>query len=238
MRRDEADAKTSPEVRASLLRLLHSRQTWISFAAVFGSLLFTDTYIMTTQKVVGPSMTPTFNASYETTGQSDTVLIIREPPLAIWPFWHLLRLERRELKRGDVVMFRKPHDPEGFSVKRVLALPGDSVLRDTRMVSRGNKNGRKFGFGAVPAQFTVPPGHVFVEGDNWRKSLDSNDFGTIPINLIGGRPILRADSFWKLLSSRGESIPGRIQGRGMSWTTIIDAKTKVSSDEFESFNYE
>jgi mitochondrial inner membrane protease subunit 2 len=234
----EATPSPNQGIQTSLLRSLRSRRTWISFTAVFGSLLFVDTYFMTTQKVVGPSMSPTLNTSYETTGQSDTVLILREPPLAIWPLWQLIRLERRELRRGDVVIFRKPHDPEGMSVKRVLALPGDRVLRDSRMVSRGDKNGRKFGFGKVPAQLTVPAGHVFIEGDNWRKSLDSNDFGTIPINLISGRPILRADSFWKLLISQGQPIPGRGQGHRMSWTTVVDSKPRDFSEVWESFNYD
>ena len=85
---------------------------------------------------------------------------------------------------------------------------------------------------------TADKEHVFVEGDNWRKSFDSNDFGTIPINLICGRPVLRADSLWKLITSRGQAIPVRNQRRGMSWTTIAEADAKAATDEWESFNYD
>lgn len=70
--------------------------------------------------------------------------------------------------RGDVVIFSSPE--HGLAVcKRVLALPGDSVRRS-------------------PSEtFQLPPGYVWVQGDNLPLSHDSRSYGPLPIALIDGR---------------------------------------------------
>lgn len=35
----------------------------------------------------------------------------------------------------------------------------------------------------------MPPGHVWVEGDNKKRSYDSRNFGPVPYGLIRGRAI-------------------------------------------------
>lgn len=44
----------------------------------------------------------------------------------------------------------------------------------------------------------VPKGHVWVEGDNWRKTVDSNNYGPISMSLVQGRAIavLNPSKFW------------------------------------------
>jgi signal peptidase I len=37
----------------------------------------------------------------------------------------------------------------------------------------------------------VKPGHLFMLGDNRPQSRDSRDFGTIPVNLVRGKVLLR-----------------------------------------------
>jgi inner membrane protease subunit 2 len=39
----------------------------------------------------------------------------------------------------------------------------------------------------VPPVLQVPQGHIWIEGDNWRHSLDSNDFGPISMSLVIGK---------------------------------------------------
>lgn len=69
---------------------------------------------------------------------------------------------------------RSPNNPESWAVKRVIALEGDTVI--TRSPC------------PVP-KVEVPKNHVWVEGDNldMNKTLDSNTYGAIPLNLIEGR---------------------------------------------------
>jgi signal peptidase I len=43
------------------------------------------------------------------------------------PAWLAPLLPYRELRRGDVVVFRHPTDPESLYVKRVVGLPGETV---------------------------------------------------------------------------------------------------------------
>jgi len=65
--------------------------------------------------------------------------------------------------RGQVVVLRSPNAPRERMVKRVLALPGDRVAPRNRPL-RWN---------------VVPPGHVWVEGDNSSRSNDSTEFGCV-----------------------------------------------------------
>jgi hypothetical protein len=36
-------------------------------------------------------------------------------------------------------------------------------------------------------QMTIPPGHVWIEGDNASVSMDSRDFGPLPMGLLVGK---------------------------------------------------
>ena len=67
---------------------------------------------------------------------------------------------------------RSPVHPERLVVKRVIALEGDVVYARTPC--------------PMPTVH-VPAHHVWVEGDNRDKTLDSNHYGPIPLNLIQGR---------------------------------------------------
>ncbi|XP_071831465.1 mitochondrial inner membrane protease subunit 1-like isoform X2 [Apostichopus japonicus] len=87
-----------------------------------------------------------------------------------------------KVNRGDVVVFKSPLNPDCFLCKRVVALefdhmPDETSWRFTRM--------RQY----------VPRGHVWVEGDNRRNSMDSRCFGPIPVGLIRGRAIYKVWPF-------------------------------------------
>lgn len=124
----------------------------------------------------------------------------------------------RELKRGDVVTFWKPHRAGEVSIKRVVGVEGDVVAlgeRGEKVYSSGNigvggnsGTGKRFGpFDGLgdgdtevvePGTVVVPHGHIWVEGDNWRKSYDSNDFGPISKSLVDGRAVrVWRDGWWR-----------------------------------------
>ncbi len=147
--------------------------------------------------VSGESMYPTFhNSDY---------LIVDEMT------YHL-----RAPERGEVIVFRYPNDPSRFFIKRIIGLPGETivlkgatltikntehpdgfVLKEPYVASRpplGNKT------------ITLPADQYFVMGDNRPASSDSRIWGPLPADLIVGRAFLR------LLPVRDISaFPGSIQ---------------------------
>jgi signal peptidase I len=104
----------------------------------------------------------------------------------------------RAPEKGEVVVFRAT--PKKDYIKRVIALPGqvvsaqNNIVRvdgrsiDEPYVDEGN---RTADFGPVE----VPPGHIFVMGDNRMNSSDSREFGPVSMDRVVGR----ADViFWPL----------------------------------------
>ena len=88
-------------------------------------------------------------------------------------------------------------------IKRVLALPGETVEAHDGAV---HVDGRRvtepyLPAGAMTADFPptkVPPGHLWVMGDNRANSSDSRVFGPIPKSSVVGRTIARV---WPLPSA-------------------------------------
>ena len=124
-------------------------------------------------------------------------------------------LPLRDVKRGDVVVFRFPEQPEVDFVKRVVALPGETVsIRDKKVHIDGRPLDEPYVvydderiYPAGPflpepyrsrdqkAPFVVPSGHYFTMGDNRDHSHDSRYWGPVPRSLIKGRAFMVYWSF-------------------------------------------
>lgn len=96
-----------------------------------------------------------------------------------------------EPKRGDVIVFQNPINPEDVPyIKRIIGLPGDTVLIDQGKVMI---NGQLLSepYLSVTTQrggeFTIPEGEYFVMGDNRNNSSDSRAWGNVPAEHIIGR---------------------------------------------------
>jgi signal peptidase I len=104
-------------------------------------------------------------------------------------------------KRGDIIVFVDPLQPDLQLIKRVIGLPGEHVVVKDGKITVFNKESPN-GFNPDDAEYgknlpvtsgntdiTVPEGHLFVSGDNREgsNSLDSrNELGTVPEeNIIG-----------------------------------------------------
>jgi signal peptidase I len=102
-------------------------------------------------------------------------------------------------RRGDIVVIDLPEAGPELLIKRVIALPGETITsEDGQVTINGLPLEEPYVTGpggrAVPEQ-TVPPLHVFVMGDNRQFSNDSRNFGPVPIENIIGRAWF---SYWPL----------------------------------------
>ena len=102
--------------------------------------------------------------------------------------------------RGDVIVFYPPHRHEEKGVtfiKRVVALENDVVqVSDGVLYVNGTPMSepyiKELIFNDYPA-YKVPPGHLFVMGDNRNNSDDSRYWGPLPKRDVVGRAFL---IFW------------------------------------------
>jgi len=101
--------------------------------------------------------------------------------------------------RGDIVVFKYPPDPRKVFIKRVVALPGDTVeIQDGRLYVNGEPVTEDYVKTMPHGDFAaeeVAPGHVFVLGDNRDESNDSRFWGELPIDNIQARAWLR---YWPI----------------------------------------
>jgi signal peptidase I len=102
--------------------------------------------------------------------------------------------------RGDVVRILdfSPRDKAGPRViKRVVALPGDAVqvVSGRAFVNRAatdiTENLIISESDVSVGEIVVPPGHVYVLGDNRPVSLDSRFFGPVPLDAVSGKVVFR-----------------------------------------------
>jgi signal peptidase I len=102
-----------------------------------------------------------------------------------------------EPRRGDVVVLRMPERGPELLIKRVIALPGETievrdgqVYIDDKVLEEPYVSQRTSG---RSTSVTVPEGHVFVMGDNRGASNDSRSFGPVSLERIVGRAWV---SYW------------------------------------------
>jgi len=115
--------------------------------------LFVRAFLLEVVSVPSASMVPTLQPG-------DQVLVNRF--LYSGPGFGFL--PRRQVRRGDVVLFRPPFDRRQEFVKRCVGMGGD------------------WHNGGV-----LPPGSLWMEGDAREQSLDSRRFGAVPEAALEGR---------------------------------------------------
>jgi signal peptidase I len=96
-------------------------------------------------------------------------------------------------RRGDVVVFVPPNDPTEKYIKRVIGLPGETVLvHDNRVYIDGKPLSEPYLHSPMLSEFPeteVPEDYIFVMGDNRSVSLDSRSFGSVKLSTVVGRAI-------------------------------------------------
>ncbi len=89
--------------------------------------------------------------------------------------------------RGDIVFFRDPQNGT-TAVKRCLAVAGDTLrVAGHELEFRGRLLPLKdFQEATLGPSLTVPPGAVFLVGDNPAHSADSRTYGPVALDRIEG----------------------------------------------------
>lgn len=158
-----------------------------SIVVVMALMVMVYLFIISPQEISGQSMYPTFeNGEYILTNKIEYKL--------------------HEPQRGDVIVFKSPRNKDIDYIKRIIAIPGDTLKLS---------NGRYYVNGVAVNEYylpnnlftaagtylqedvevTIPPLSYFVSGDNRPHSLDAREFGPIPKEDIIGKAVVR---YWPI----------------------------------------
>ncbi len=131
------------------------------------------------------------------------------------PFTHVRLPGLQAPHRGDVIVFQFPPDPSKDFIKRCIATAGQTLeMRHKDVYVDGQKLAEPYikhirddeePEGYSPRDNykppTVPPGELFMMGDNRDNSYDSRFWGTVKMDLVKGRAMFiyfstSGDQWW------------------------------------------
>jgi len=127
-------------------------------------------------------------------------------------------LPERTIRRGDLVAFWSPENPDLRLIKRVIALPGETYeIRNGDIHINGEKLNEPYAVHSVPgvnwraenfASVTLPSDGFFMMGDNRDNSRDSRYFGAVNKKALIGKATF---VYWSYESDpyRGEKSLGQ-----------------------------
>ncbi|MEW6079342.1 MAG: signal peptidase I [Thermodesulfobacteriota bacterium] len=133
------------------------------------------------------------------------------------PFLHISLIKGEPPRRGDIIVFKYPGNPDKDYIKRVVAVAGDVVsVRDKQLYVNQQPMQEKYiihtdtavqpvrdDFGPVQ----VPDHQLFVMGDNRDNSSDSRFWGFLDLEAVRGKAFL---IYWSW-NGESESLAGRVR---------------------------
>jgi signal peptidase I len=145
------------------------------------------------------------------------------------------------IRRGDVVVFKYPLEPDRDFIKRVIGLPGETLeLRNKKIyiddrpldepyvhfLTPPSDHGQEVitsdlreNYGPV----TIPQDRYFVMGDNRDNSQDSRWWGYLPRDLVKGKALM---VYWSFDSDRDEY---QQEGLGATVSGLVNVITHFFS---------
>lgn len=135
--------------------------------------------------------------------EGDRILVNKFIYGAKIPFTDLRLPALREPKRGDVIVFIYPQDPKKDFIKRLIALPGETVEiksggiyinevpnKEPLISNRYYYNRPESAYGRQGQAIKVLEDSYYVLGDNSSSSQDSRYWGFVPKKNILGKAML------------------------------------------------
>lgn len=189
---------------------------------VFIGSLFMVIYLFICQpnKIQGASMEPTFNSGE-------------------YIFTSKVTYKLRPIQRGDVVVIHAPENYEVEYIKRVIGLPGDTLLfKDGYVYLNGKLLDETYLSGTTPLwgfrayakeniPIVVPKEQLFIMGDNRPKSKDSREFGTIPASSVIGQVFYRYFPANKMGTVKNPLSTGLVGDSSLSYFHYFDKDSRI-----------
>jgi len=162
-------------------------------------VIFARTFVFQQSKIPTGSMIPTLLVG-------DYIMVNKFAFAPLSSVRGLARAEHallpvRDLRRGDIVVFKYPEEPEKDYIKRVIGLPGELIeIRDRQVYIDGkpldetykihrNPKGLNFDQDDYPPT-RIPENSLFCMGDNRDNSKDSRSWGFVPRDYVKGRAFM------------------------------------------------
>lgn len=196
-------AEPAPEYRKSTVR-----EYFESIVIAVIMALFIRTFVVQAFKIPSASMEPNLLIG-------DHLVVNKFVFAPTANAFERLALPVRPIRRGDVVVFKYPEDPERDFVKRVIGLPGETLeVRQKKVYINDRPLDEPYvrfleppsapsardettstdvreRFGPV----TIPADQYFCMGDNRDNSQDSRYWGFLPRSYVKGRALMVYWSF-------------------------------------------
>ncbi|WP_456387364.1 signal peptidase I [Desulfolithobacter sp.] len=167
----------------------------IIFALILA--LFIRTFVVQAFKIPSGSMLPTLQIG-------DHILVNKFIYGIKVPVTGKVIVPIKTPRRGDIIVFKFPRDPKLDYIKRVIAVGGDTIqVRDKKVYVNNRLSPDKYAIHTDPnilpasvsprdnfGPVTVPPGKIFVMGDNRDNSFDSRFWGYVDLSVVLGKAFI------------------------------------------------
>lgn len=191
----KSDSETEPEKPQKKKSGLRENIEAILLAIVLA--LFIRTFVVQAFKIPSGSMKKTLLIG-------DHILVNKFIYGVKIPFIQKTLIPVKEPRRGDIVVFKFPEDPDKDFIKRVVGVAGDVIeIQRKKVYVNGKPLNHDFGIYTdpqiIPGVFqprdnfgpvTVPKNSLFVMGDNRDHSYDSRFWGFVDLTAVKGKAFM------------------------------------------------
>ena len=189
--------ETSPETENDYPQKGALRENIEAILVAIVIALFIRTFVVQAFKIPSGSMKQTLQIG-------DHILVSKFIYGVKIPYLRKNILPIKKPRRGDIIVFKYPVDPDKDFIKRVIGIPGDEIeIRDKRLYVNQKQVNHDYGvytdsrilsahvrprdnFGPI----TVPQQSLFVMGDNRDESFDSRFWGFVDYKALNGKAFI------------------------------------------------